>query len=100
MHPNTILRYCIYIGLFAVPFIFFLVPDSLLFPFISGKAFIFRAIVQVVLGLYLVLILRDKDYSPKSSLILKAISFPDIGYEITSSAPALSTSTRSSILLS
>ncbi|MEK7117732.1 MAG: tetratricopeptide repeat protein, partial [Patescibacteria group bacterium] len=74
MHPNTILRYCIYIGLFVTPFIFFIVPSSLLFPFITGKAFTFRIIVEIIFGLWLVLILRDKEYSLRLSPILKALS--------------------------
>jgi len=61
-------------GLFIVPFIFFIVPSSLLFPFITGKAFVFRVIVEIIFGLWLILILRDKEYSLKLSPILKAIS--------------------------
>lgn len=74
MHPNTILKYCIYIGLFITPFIFFIVPSSLFFPFITGKAFIFRIIVEIIFGLWLVLILRDREYSLKLSPILKALT--------------------------
>lgn len=74
MKANNILRSLILVGLFIVPFIPFVVSSSLLFPFITGKAFIFRFIVQVIFGLWAALALRDSDYRPKRSYIFKALS--------------------------
>ena len=70
---NKQLFYVILIGLFAVPFVPFIVSSSLFFPFITGKAFVFRLIVEVVFACYLVLAVRDKDYRPKFSWILVAV---------------------------
>ncbi len=71
---NNQLRYIIMAGLFAVPFIPFVVSKSLLFPFISGKAFIFRTIVEVIFACWLVLILKAQEYRPKFSWILTSIT--------------------------
>lgn len=68
------LRYIIYIGLFLVPFTPLIVAESLFFPFITGKAFFFRAIVTVVVLAFSVLALRNSEYRPKYSHILGALS--------------------------
>src|SRR3989339_1134536 len=70
---NNQLRYVILAGLFAVPFVPFIVASSLFFPFITGKAFIFRLIVEIILACYLILAVRDPNYRPKFSWILGAI---------------------------
>lgn len=63
------LRFIILIGLFIVPFVPLIVSTSLFFPFIAGKAFIFRLIVEVVFVCYLILALRDETYRPKFNWI-------------------------------
>ncbi len=70
MTLNTILRRCILLGLFIVPFIPFVVANSLFFPFITGKAFTFRIIVEIILGCWAVLALTDRKYMPKGSALL------------------------------
>jgi O-antigen ligase/tetratricopeptide (TPR) repeat protein len=70
---NNQLKYIIYTGLFAVPFVPFVVASSLFFPFITGKAFVFRLIVEIIFACYLVLAIRDKSYRPNFSWILGAI---------------------------
>lgn len=57
---NTIIKYCIFIGLAFIPFIPLYVANSLFFPFITGKAFAFRIIVEIIFALWLVLVLREK----------------------------------------
>lgn len=70
---NKILRNIILAGLFAVPFVPFIVSSSLFFPFITGKAFIFRLVVEIVFACYLILALRDPSVRPKFSWILGAL---------------------------
>ncbi|MBI1974271.1 MAG: O-antigen ligase family protein [Candidatus Zambryskibacteria bacterium] len=67
------LRPIIFTGLFAIPFIPFLVSSYFFFPFITTKAFAFRIIVEVIFAAWLVLALLDSSYRPKKSLILYAI---------------------------
>lgn len=71
---NNQLRYVIVAGLFAVPFVPFIVSSSLFFPFITGKAFVFRLIVEIILACYLILAVRDENYRPKFTWILGAIT--------------------------
>lgn len=74
MTTNSILRYSIITGLFAVLFIPFIVASSQFFPFITGKGFVFRILVEVLLVLWVALAFRDKTYAPKASYILWAIA--------------------------
>ena len=61
-----ILRFLIYITAF-VPLIIF---SNYISPFHFGKVVIFRAIVEIMLVFYVVLILRHKSYRPKASIIV------------------------------
>lgn len=70
MQLNTILRYGIIGGLFVVPFLPFVITSSMFFPFISGKNFLFRALMEIVAGLWIVLALRDSAYRPRPSVLL------------------------------
>ncbi len=71
---NNQLKYLVLAGLFAVPFVPLIISSSLFFPFITGKAFIFRIIVELILACYIVLAIRDEYYRPKFSWILGAIA--------------------------
>ena len=64
---NTILRYSIIIGLAIIPFIPLYVANPLFFPFITGKAFAFRIIVEIIFALWLVLLLRERGTSYSGS---------------------------------
>ncbi len=57
---NSILNKLVIFGLAIIPFIPLVVANSLFFPFITGKAFVFRIIVEIVFALWLILILREK----------------------------------------
>jgi len=70
---NNQLKYIILAGIFAVPFVPLVIASSLFFPFITGKAFIFRIIVEIIFACYLALAVRDETYRPKFSWILGAI---------------------------
>ncbi len=70
---NKVLKYVILGGIFLIPFVPLIVTPSLFFPFITGKAFVFRTIVQIIFACWLVLAMRDSEYRPKFSWILGAI---------------------------
>ncbi len=67
------LKWVIFVGLFAIPFIPFLVSSEFFFPFITTKAFAWRIIVEIVFAFWLVLALLDPQYRPKKSPILYAV---------------------------
>lgn len=71
MSKNTF-KIIIYCGLFAVPFVPFLVSSSFFFPFITTKAFAWRIIVEIVFAAWLLLALMSPELRPKKSVILYA----------------------------
>ena len=73
MTTNKWLRYFIYAGIFIVPFIPWIVATSSYFPFITGKNFAFRVIVEIIFALWAILALRDKKARPEKSWILYAV---------------------------
>lgn len=70
MTINTILRRILITGVFASLLIPFVVATDLYFPFITGKAYAFRVLVEVMLGLWIILAILDPIYRPKKSCIL------------------------------
>lgn len=54
-------------GIFILPAAVLIVSESLFFPFITGKNFFFRILVEIIFGLWLVLAIYDKKYLPKFS---------------------------------
>ncbi|HRZ30562.1 MAG TPA: hypothetical protein P5274_02765, partial [Candidatus Paceibacterota bacterium] len=73
MTTNKWLKYIIYVGIFAIPFIPLIVNETAFFPFITGKNFAFRVIVEIVFALWAILALRDKSSRPEKSGILYAV---------------------------
>ncbi|MEI6191336.1 MAG: O-antigen ligase family protein [bacterium] len=69
---NKILKYTIWTGLYLTLLIPFIVFNNTFFPYITGKAFTFRIIVEILLGLWLILIIKDEEFRPKWSWILGA----------------------------
>lgn len=65
-----ILKGVVFIGLFAIPFLTLYVENDFFFPYITGKNFLFRIIVEVVLASWIVLALYDVRYRPRFSWIL------------------------------
>ncbi len=57
-------------GLFLIPFLPLYVVESYFFPFITGKNFAFRIIVEVVFAAWMLLALTDAQYRPKFSWIV------------------------------
>lgn len=62
------------IGLFIVPFVSLLVSSSMLFPFITGKNFTFRIIVEIIFALWAGLAFFAPEYRPRRSALFKAVS--------------------------
>jgi O-antigen ligase/cytochrome c-type biogenesis protein CcmH/NrfG len=78
MTPNktltTILRYTVYVLLAATLFTPLIVANGMFFPFITGKAYTFRILVEVAFAVWLVLALFDKNARPKISPLLIGVT--------------------------
>jgi len=72
MKTKEILKYTIWAGLYATLIIPFIVVNNAFFPFITGKAFAFRIIVEIIFGLWLILIIKDTEFRPKKSWVIGA----------------------------
>lgn len=68
------LRYIVLAGLFALPFVVWIVTPSLFFPYITGKNFAFRIIVEIIASAWLALALVCPPYRPKRNWILAAFA--------------------------
>src|SRR3989344_3407795 len=69
-----LLKNAIKLGIFILPFLPFVVTDSLFFPFITGKNFAFRIIVEILLVLWVMLVLKNRTYLPRRSLLLWSVA--------------------------
>ncbi len=56
--------------LLAMPYI---VSDGLFFPYITGKAFYFRTIIEIMTALYIILVCYNRSFLPKKSPIAYAM---------------------------
>lgn len=72
MGLNKSLQYLIWAGIFILPITPLIVSGSLLFPFITGKAFFFRLVVEVIFAAWILLLLRDPEFRPRRSAALWA----------------------------
>jgi len=69
---KDLLKYAIWAGLYAILIVPFIVANTMFFPYIVGKAFTFRILVEVLLGLWLVLCILSKEFRPKWSWLYGA----------------------------
>ena len=60
------------IGLWLIPFLPLYISSSMLFPFITGKNFYFRIIVEVISALWVGLAVARPEYRPKLTPLFKA----------------------------
>ncbi len=67
MSTKNLARWAVLIPLFAVPFIPLYVASDLFFPFITGKGFLFRVLVEIALAGYVLLACMDRRYRPQFS---------------------------------
>ena len=72
---NKVLHWLVLGGLLLLALTPLLVSTSMFFPFITGKGFAFRIMVEIVFGLFVTLAFIDKEYRPKFSWITKSILF-------------------------
>ena len=74
MNTNKYLLWGILGGLFLIPFIPLIIANHMFFPFITGKNFTFRVLVEIIFGLWIILALRREEYRPKLTLLLQAFA--------------------------
>lgn len=67
---KDIMKYVVYAGLFAVPFLTLYVANDYFFPYITGKNFGFRIIIDIVFAAWVVLAFYEVKYRPKVSGIV------------------------------
>ncbi len=68
------LKFIVFGGIFAIPFITLIVVNDLFFPYITGKNFTFRILVTIITCAWLLLALLDTTYRPRWSWILGGFS--------------------------
>ena len=59
--------------IFAIPFLSLYIARSMFFPYITGRNFGFRILIEIALVLWLGLIFLKKEYRPKPSILLWAL---------------------------
>ena len=72
MSIKDLLRFIVLACVFITPFICLYVAESMFFPFITGKNFAFRVLVEIMLGAWALLMFLDAAYRPRFSWILAA----------------------------
>jgi len=74
MKNRNILRYLIIGGIFLTPFIPFIVANSMFFPFITGKNFVFRILVEILFASWFILALKNSSYRPTFSWLAISVA--------------------------
>lgn len=70
---ERILLWAIKIGLFIVPFVPLLIAPNMFFPYITGKAFLFRAIVELTFFAWAWLAIFYPKYRPRKTPLMWAV---------------------------
>lgn len=68
------LRWIAIAGVFILPFVALIVTSSLFFPYITGKNFTFRIVVEIMTAAWLALALVNPAYRPRRSWVLGALA--------------------------
>lgn len=69
------LRWVVRAGIFAIPVIIpFIVSASMFFPYITGKNFTFRIIVEIIFAAWIILAFLDAKYRPRFSWVLACVT--------------------------
>jgi len=74
MQMDKWLRYVIIAGIFLLPLIPLIIARDMFFPFITGKNFAFRIIIEIVFASWIILAFRNPLYRPRFSWVLGAIA--------------------------
>jgi len=64
------LKFIIFVGLIVLLYVPFIVADGMFFPYVTGKAYIFRITTGIIFGIYLILAILHPIYRPKKNFIL------------------------------
>ena len=59
--------------IFVIPFLSLWIATSMYFPYITGRNFVFRILVELAIVLWVGLVMIDKSYRPKPSSIFTAV---------------------------
>ncbi len=76
MKYTSVLKWVLLIGIAAVPFLTFIIAGnfpfvpSMFFPYITGKNFAFRILVELLLLAYVILAIKEPKYRPRSSYLM------------------------------
>ena len=70
---NTMVRWVALGALFLIPLVPLVVANQFFFPFITGKAFFFRILVEIAFGAWVALAIVDPRYRPRISPIEIAV---------------------------
>jgi len=74
MKTHKILRYVTIIALFLIPIFPLIAVNSFTFPFITGKAFYFRILVEIAFAGWMTLSFLDAKYRPRITSLTVAVS--------------------------
>ena len=74
MKFKSTIRWITLAALFIVPFFALIVADSYFFPFITGKAFFFRILVEIAFAGWVMLACMDAKYRPKLNSLTIAVT--------------------------
>lgn len=66
---SSFLKGLIYTVLLATPLLAFVVSESTLFPYITGRNFMFRTMIEIALISYVYLAVKDVTFRPKKSIV-------------------------------
>jgi tetratricopeptide (TPR) repeat protein/O-antigen ligase len=71
---EQVLRWIVIVGAYLLPFVVFYVAGSLFFPFITGKNFYFRIVVEIMAASWLSLAIILPQYRPRKNWALAAFA--------------------------
>ena len=76
MSLEKCLRYVVLGGLFLVLFVPLIITSDTLYPYTTGKIFVFRIVVGMIFGAWIILALRSGEYRPRfSPLVVAVVAF-------------------------
>lgn len=71
---ENILLWAVRIGLWVIPLLPFYIASSMLFPFITGKNFAFRIIIECIVPLWVGLAIMRQEFRPRLTVLVKAVT--------------------------
>lgn len=75
MNLNNTLYKIVLAGVFILPFFPLIIATSLFFPYITGKVLFFRLLVEIIFLAWLILLIRDRAYWPRPTIIFWSVLF-------------------------